>query len=233
MGVVATVPDVGSFSLAGFLLVAVVVTLTPGPATAMVIRVAARDGRAAALRTIGGHSLGVMLWAALSAVGVSSLILASDVAYGILRVGGAAVLIWLGVRTWWLTRRTVATVEMSVEPTVEVPVEPTVETPVGRRRTRLRSSWGVGVVTSVSNPKLAVFFVALFPQFLHPGDAVLPAALTMGVLIVLLDIVWFSVVASAVERAALVLRPRVRRVLERVTGGVMVALGLRLATEIR
>ncbi|HEY7813518.1 MAG TPA: LysE family translocator, partial [Nakamurella sp.] len=194
---VGTVPDVGSFSLAGFLLVAVVVTLTPGPATAMVIRVAARDGRAAALRTIGGHSLGVMLWAALSAVGVSSLILASDVAYGILRVGGAAVLIWLGVRTWWLTRRSARTakvngqlsvgptVELSVEPAVEPTVEPAVEMPA-RRRTRLRSSWGVGVVTSVSNPKLAVFFVALFPQFLHPGDAVLPAALTMGVLIVLL-----------------------------------------------
>lgn len=210
---------VGSFSVAGFLLVALVVTLTPGPATAMVIRVAARDGRTAALRTIGGHSLGVLLWAGLSAVGVSSLILASQLAYDVLRVGGAAVLIWLGVRTWWLTRRSVL-----------VAAPPPMDADSQRRRT---SSWGVGLVTSVSNPKLAVFFVALFPQFLRPGDAVLPAALIMGGLIVLLDIAWFSVLAVAVERTALVLRPRVRRVLERVAGAVMVALGLRLAAEIR
>ena len=216
-----------SFSwFAGFLLVALVVTLTPGPATAMVIRVAARDGRVAALRTIGGHSLGVLAWGALSAVGVSSLILASDIAYGMLRIVGAAVLIWLGVRTWWLTRRAAVDVG-GTGPESEGSEAATGRAPWVRRR----SPWGVGLVTSVSNPKLAVFFVALFPQFLHPGDAVLPAALTMAGLIVLLDLVWFSVLAYAVERAALVLRPRVRRVLERIAGGVMVALGLRLATE--
>jgi threonine/homoserine/homoserine lactone efflux protein len=266
----------GSFSwLAGFLLVALVVTLTPGPATAMVIRVSARDGRPAALSTVGGHSIGVLAWGVLSAVGVSSLILASDVAYGVLRVAGAIVLIWLGIRTWWLTRRSrlvgagvvmgstalagdflaSAEVESRADTDLGVPgsagmdtgrpagmdsrapaetdLSPSSESSGASWWGRLRSGWVVGLVTSVSNPKLAVFFVALFPQFLRPGEAVLPAALTMAALIVVMDLIWFSVLAYLVERAAVIFRPRMRRVLERVTGSVMIALGLRLAVEAR
>src|SRR6476469_7918138 len=82
-----------------FLLVALVVTLTPGPATALVLRVAARDGRRAAFGAIVGHEIGVPAWAVLSAVGVSSLIVASEVAYDVLRFGGAAVLVVLGLRS--------------------------------------------------------------------------------------------------------------------------------------
>jgi threonine/homoserine/homoserine lactone efflux protein len=71
----------------------------PGSRTATIIRIAARDGRAAALSAVVGNSTGVMLWAVLSAVGVSSLILASEVAYDVLKIGGAAFLIVLGLRS--------------------------------------------------------------------------------------------------------------------------------------
>src|SRR5690242_11948390 len=86
-------------SIPEFLLVALVVTLTPGPATATVLRVTARDGRSAAYRAVLGHSAGVLMWGLLSAVGVSSLILASRVAYDVLKIGGAVVLIYLGLRS--------------------------------------------------------------------------------------------------------------------------------------
>ncbi len=190
-----------------FLLVALVVTLTPGPATATIIRVAARDGRRAAFGAIAGNSVGVLLWATLSAVGVSALILASQVAYAALRIGGAAVLLWLGARS--LLRHA----------------------PVAVDEPRDRVGWRSGLATGVVNPKLAVFFVALFPQFLDPHTAVLPAALGMAGVIVTFDVLWFSTLAWAVDRAGTLLRPRVRRTMEQVTGGVMVALGLRLATQ--
>lgn len=193
-----------------FLVVALVVTLTPGPATALVLRVAARDGRGAALTTVAGNSVGVLAWASLSALGVSSLILASQVAYDVLRFGGAAVLIVLGVRS--LLRRE------ADEPVATPP--------------RL-TGWKIGLLSSAANPKLAVFFVALFPQFLSPGSAVLPAALAMGAVIVLYDVVWFSLLAWSVDRAGRVLRPRIRQALERTTGGVLVALGLSVAAESR
>jgi threonine/homoserine/homoserine lactone efflux protein len=196
-------------SIPEFLLVALVVTLTPGPATALVLRVAARDGRRAALGAVTGNSIGVLMWAGLSAVGISSLILASQLAFDALRIGGAAVLIFLGVRS--ILRRG-----------DDVPAAP-----------RGRHGWRTGVITAAANPKLAVFFIALFPQFLSPHAAVLPAALAMAAVIVAYDLVWYSLLAFAVDRAGTMLRPRVRRMMERGTGCAMVGLGVSVAAESR
>lgn len=206
-------------SIPQFLLVALLVTLTPGPGTATIIRVAARDGRRAAFGAVLGNSAGVLLWAALSAVGVSSLILASEVAYTVLKVGGAAVLIVLGLRS--LLHRS-ATPDLTPDPTPDA-----APTPVRR------GGWRSGVLTSFSNPKLAVFFVALFPQFLRPHAAVLPAALAMAAVIVALDLAWFSGLILLVDRTRTLLKPRLQRLMERITGSVMVGLGLRLAIEPR
>lgn len=87
------------------------------------------------------------------------------------------------------------------------------------------------MIAALANPKLAICFVALVPQFLVPGTAVLPAALLMAVVIVGLDLVWFGTLIWAVTRATAVLRPRLRRVMERITGGILVGLGVRLATD--
>jgi threonine/homoserine/homoserine lactone efflux protein len=206
-------------SLPEFLVIALLVTLTPGPGTATVLRVAARDGRAAARGTILGNSAGVLAWGMLSAVGVSSLILASQIAYDVLRIGGAAVLVVLGARSLLAQHRAGGE---HARPSEQAPGE--------RRR---RGGWRAGLVTSLSNPKLAVFFVALFPQFLTRGSPVLPYALAMAATVVALDIVWFSALTYAVDKARTLLRPRVQRVMERVTGTVMIGLGIRLAIESR
>jgi threonine/homoserine/homoserine lactone efflux protein len=196
-------------SIPEFFLLAVVVTMTPGPATALVLRVAARDGRRAAFGTVAGNSVGIFMWACLSALGVSSLILASQVAYDVLRVAGACVLVYLGARS--LLRRG--------------------QHGESNAPTRGRVGWRTGLITAAANPKLAVFFIALFPQFLKPGTTVLPVALLMAVVIVCCDLLWFGTLIWAVDRAGTVLRPRVRRAMERVTGGVMVGLGVSLAAE--
>ncbi len=199
-------------SVAEFVVIALAVTLTPGPATATILRVAARDGRRAAMSAVVGNSAGVLGWGVLSAVGISSLILASQIAYDVLRVGGAAVLVVLGVRSLFHRQQNE-------------------ERPLVRRRGH--AGWRAGLVTSVSNPKLAVFFVALFPQFLTRGSPVLPYALGMAAAIVLLDVLWFAMLAYIVERASNLLRPRLARTMERVTGAVMIGLGLRLVVESR
>jgi threonine/homoserine/homoserine lactone efflux protein len=198
-------------SLPEFLLIAIVVTITPGPATATVIRVAARDGRRAATSAIAGNAGGVLAWGVLSAVGVSSLVVASQIAYDALRIGGAVVLIGLGVRS--LARRAPAR--------------------ACRGRAEAGGGWRIGLVTSLANPKLAVFFVALFPQFLSRDAAVLPTAVAMAATIVAFDLVWYSALAYAVDRAGALLRPRVQRRLEQLTGGAMVAVGVRLAADAR
>jgi threonine/homoserine/homoserine lactone efflux protein len=193
-----------------FLAIAIVVTITPGPGTPTVLRVAPRYGRRAATQAILGNGVGVLFWGALSAVGVSSLILASTIAYDVLRVAGAAMLIAIGLRS--LVTRHVA------------------QRDEGRARP---AGWRAGLVTSVSNPKLSAFFVALFPQFVRPGAPVLPLALAMAATIVLFDLLWFSTLAFTVDRARTILATPLRRSLERFAGAVMVGFGVKLAAEAR
>jgi threonine/homoserine/homoserine lactone efflux protein len=199
-------------SLLEFLLIALVVTLTPGPATANVVRAAIRDGRRAALAATGGNSIAVLAWGALSAVGVSSLIVASQVAYLTLKITGALFLAYLGVRSVIHARRTAqGRPEASVR--------------------RALDGWRGGLITGIANPKLAVFFIALFPQFLHRGDPVLPYSLAMAATVVGIDLIYFSFLTIVVERARVMVTPKVRAAMERISGTVMVGLGVRLALE--
>ena len=169
-------------SLLVFAGVAVLVTLTPGPATAMVIRSALRGGRRDALLTTLGNSIGVLFWGFASAVGISALVAASEVAFAVLKIGGAVVLVSLGIQAFVRSRRKTRSARGTR-------ARPRVGACVPRRPRSRRSS----------NPKLAIFFIALFPQFIPKGDPVLPTALGMSALIVALDLVWYSMVALAVH----------------------------------
>ena len=157
-----------------FLAVAAAVTLTPGPAFALLLQTAAAHGRRAALANIAGNSVGVLIWGVLSALGISALIAANEVAYDVLRIGGAAFLLYLGGRAL-LARGSASAVSVAAPANEN-------ERDLAWRAARK------GLVNCLANPKLAVFFVALFPQFLTPGTPVLPAALGMACVIVLFDI---------------------------------------------
>jgi threonine/homoserine/homoserine lactone efflux protein len=198
-----------------FLAVAAAVTLTPGPAFALLLQTAAAHGRRVALANIAGNSVGVLIWGCLSAVGVSALIAANHVAYDALRIAGAGFLLYLGVRAL-LARGS--------------PSAPSIST---NDHSQSRRAARKGLVNCLANPKLAVFFVALFPQFLTPGTAVLPAALGMAAVIVLFDIVVYGTVAILVDRFRETIRPHAMRRLSQASGAVLVLFGLRLAREAR
>lgn len=200
--------------LPAFLLVALVVVFTPGPATALVVRNAMHGGPRAAWATTAGNSTGILLWALASVLGISALVQASEAAFAVLKVTGAVVLISLGVQAWQRARTGL--------PSAAAPVRPS------------RSHYRQGLLTSFANPKLAVFFLALFPQFVPDGQAVLPATLTMAAIIVVLDLVWFTILAVLVTRSrrAFAERGWARR-MDALSGTVLVALGLRLAVEPR
>jgi threonine/homoserine/homoserine lactone efflux protein len=202
-----------------FLAVAAAVTLTPGPAFALLLQTAAAHGRRVALANIAGNSIGVLIWGVLSALGVSALVAANQLAYDVLRLSGAAFLLWLGVRAL-LARGTASPVGASS---------------LSERPQRNQSIRALrkGLFNSLANPKLAVFFVALFPQFLTPTTPVLPAALSMAGVIVLFDVIVYGTVAIVVDRFRDVLRPVFMRRLSQASGGVLVLFGLRLAREAR
>lgn len=198
-----------------FVPIAIVVTVTPGPATALVIRSALRGGRRAALATIAANSLCVLVWAALSVLGMSALVAASATAFAALKVVGAVVLVHLGVQA---LRRAGRGEEIVV----------------GRSGLPPARAFRDALLTGITNPKLAVFFVALFPQFVPAGASVLGTALLMAVTIVALDVVWYGTLSAAVIRVRRgVIGRRVAAWLERATGAVLIALGVRVALDAR
>lgn len=196
-------------NLPAFLLVALVVVFTPGPATALIIRNALRGGTRAAWATTAGNSTGIFLWAAASVLGISALVAASEAAFATLKIVGAVLLVIIGLQSLRRARHA---------------------HPFDARPPKSRSHYREGLLTSFANPKLAVFFIALFPQFIPDGDPVLPATVLMAAIIVCMDLVWFTVLAFIVSRAkrALVERGWARR-MEAVSGSVLMALGVRLA----
>ncbi len=198
-------------TLVAFVPVAILVTITPGPATAMVVRSAARGGRREALVCTAGNSIGVLAWGALAAVGLAAVVATSATVFTAVKLTGAVVLVVLGAQS--LRGR--------------APAPRAAAASSGRA---LRD----GLITSVSNPKLAVFYVGLFPQFVPAGAPVLASALLMAATIVCFDLLWYSALAYGVSRArrAFLDGPWARRA-ERLTAAVLVALGVRLALERR
>jgi threonine/homoserine/homoserine lactone efflux protein len=205
-------------ALVTFLPVAALLSVTPGAATAMVVRSAVRGGRRRAFFTTAGNSLGVLAWAACAAVGIATVIATSAQAFTAVKLVGGVFLIAMGARS--LRRGHPAA-------------------PADGDAARLASdsdqhAFRDGLLTSLANPKLAVFFVALFPQFVPAHAAVFPTALWMAAVIVAVDLVWYSILALMVSRAkrAFVHGPWQRHI-DRLTGLVLVGLGVRLALERR
>jgi threonine/homoserine/homoserine lactone efflux protein len=192
-----------------FVPVAVLLSLTPGAATALVVRNAARGGRRQAFLTTSGNSIGVLAWGCFAAAGIAAVVAASAEVFDAVKLAGAVVLLVMGVRSLLGGHAGEVTVSG-------------------------RSAFREGLLTSLANPKLAVFFVALFPQFIPHGAAVLPRALAMAAVIVAVDLIWYSTLALLVARAreAFVDGGWGRRV-ERLTGAVLIGLGIRLALERR
>jgi threonine/homoserine/homoserine lactone efflux protein len=200
--------------LPAFLLVALVVVFTPGPATALIVRNTIRGGTPAAWATTAGNSTGIVFWALSSVLGISALVAASEAAFATLKIVGAIVLVLIGLQAWRRVLRGLP--------------------PEARLPRSARNHYREGLLTSFANPKLAVFFIALFPQFVPKGQAVLPATLMMAAIIITMDIVWFTVLAVVVSHAqrAFVEHGWSRR-MDALSGTVLVALGVRVALEQR
>jgi threonine/homoserine/homoserine lactone efflux protein len=200
--------------LAAFVAVAAVVIVTPGQDTALTIRNSLLGGRRAGVSTALGVSSGQAVWVVATSVGLAAVLAASEPAFLALRLVGAAYLVWLGLHSLWAAVRRSG----SVAP---------------QRRTGSLAggvAYRQGVLSNLANPKMAIFFTSLLPQFATSFAGLL----TLGVLFCAMTVVWLSAYAVAVARAGDALRrPAVRRLIDAVTGAVLVALGLRLATERR
>jgi threonine/homoserine/homoserine lactone efflux protein len=188
-----------------FFAVSALVIITPGQDTALTIRNTLFGGRRNGVFTAAGVAVGQAFWTLAASLGLSALLSASEPAFLVVRLAGAAYLIFLGIRTFFGSRH------------------------AGARAPGVRGAFSQGLLSNLGNPKMAVFFTSLLPQF---GGGSFAALLGLGLVFCAMTLLWLSGYAVAVARAGDFLRrSAIRRALDRVTGAVLVGLGIRLATD--
>lgn len=203
-------------ALLQFALVAAVLTLVPGMDTVLVLRTAISRGHAPAFATAAGICAGTVAWGLAAAIGASALLAASETAFTVLKLAGAAYMAWLGF----------SMLVKSLRPgSAPAAVQP------GTAAGAVRTDWFTGLTTSLLNPKVGVFYMAMIPQFM-PADA---PALLMGTLLPLVHnaeaMVWFAVIILATHHTRRWLQsPTAGKVTDRIAGVVLIGFAARIAT---
>ena len=204
-----------------FLGISLVVILSPGQDTALTIRNTLLGGRGGGIATAAGVVTGLATWTVASSAGLAALLVASQPLFLAVRLAGAAYLIFLGLQALY------GAVVKGDQRTDAV-------RPAKGPRLRRAVAYRQGLISNLSNPKIVVFFLSLFPQFVDGGEASFARLLLLGLIFCSITLTWLTLYAVAVARIGDFLRrDRVRRALEATTGLVLVGLGLRLATEPR
>ncbi len=203
-------------ALVAFSLAAGLLTITPGLDTALVLRTAAVEGQGRAWLAAIGVCLGTLCWGAMVAFGLGALLAASKVAFDVLKWAGAAYLVWLGFT-------------LILRPRTSFELGPAAS------RSRGGAAWlWRGVLNNLLNPKAGVFYVSFLPQFVPAGVAVGPWMFMLAMVHALMGVIWFAILISATRPISSVLqRASVVRWLDRVTGGVFLGFGVRLALDRR
>ncbi|MER7897819.1 LysE family translocator [Streptomyces sp. NPDC096046] len=209
--------------LAGFLGVVLVAYLVPGPDFLVVVRSAAEDpskGRAAAL----GAQTGLCVHMLAAAAGLSVIATRSPMVYDAIKLMGAAYLVYLGVRAVLAARRAARERRSSNEAAAYAPRED------GPARGRFRSGFTQGFLTNVLNPKAALFFLSVLPQFADGNGSLAQQIFLLGMLDVIIGVVyWFALVVVAARLRALLTRPTVRHRWELATGWSFIVIGVSVA----
>ncbi|OYX01055.1 MAG: lysine transporter LysE [Caulobacter vibrioides] len=201
-------------ALIAFTLAAGLLTLTPGLDTALVIRTAAAEGPRRAAGAAIGIGIGCFVWGAAAAFGVGALLTASQTAYTVLKWAGALYLAWTGLRMILRPRE-------AFEPGETKPIDASPAAALRR-----------GLLTNLLNPKVGIFYVSFLPQFMPAGVDPARFGLLLTTVHVVEGLLWFALlIAATVPIAGLLRLPVVVRWLDRTTGLVFIAFGLRLALD--
>jgi threonine/homoserine/homoserine lactone efflux protein len=203
-----------------FTVVAAALTVTPGADTMLVIRNALGGGRRGGLATTAGICSGLFVHAALSALGLSLVLMHSAAAFHVLKIAGAGYLVWLGLQ--------------SLRSAVRGPVEPVPGAVAPAGGLTARRYILEGLLSNVLNPKVAVFYLAFLPQFIAPTDPVFGRSLLLAGIHCAEGMLWLGALSFLLERTRrFIVKVTVRRWLDATCGAALIGLGARLALERR
>ena len=212
-----------------FLVVAGLLTITPGADMALVMRHALGSGTRQAFFASLGICLGCLIWGTASALGVAVVLAQSAVAFAVLKYIGGAYLVYLGARALASAIRGESTTKRAKNTITGIKGNSSCSSSL-RGYPPEWACFAQGLLTNLLNPKVAIFYLTFLPQFVAPDRPVLPQSVFLAATHVLIGLVWLTLYARFIDRmAAVLLTDRVKRRIEAVTGAVLMGLGIRLA----
>lgn len=210
----AVIPAAAIHSILAFGVFSVVVAVTPGPDSLLVLRNTLARGRNAGIRVASGAAAGSLIWGLACAIGIAAILAASAELYRTVQLLGACYLIVLGIKACASANAHEA--GSSLE----------------SRRGRWTSGFRAGLLSNVLNPKVGLFFLAVMPQFIPHGSSPVTYSLTFAVVDSAVALSWLVALAWLGDRANAALnRASIRRLLDRIAGVVLIALGAKIALE--
>ena len=203
-------------NLLSFAILAGLLTMLPGLDTAQVLRSVTIGGKNSAYATVAGILTGVWIWGAAAALGISALLVASEIAYTAVKWAGAVYLVYLGIRMLWESRRiTHESVQAKIAD-----------------KSSTKKAFSRALLINLTNPKTGVFYIAILPQFLPTEFPALVGGLLLATIHNLLTLIWFSMMIYGASFAKETLQnPKVQKIIERASGIALIGFGIRVAFE--
>lgn len=203
-------------NLLSFAILAGLLTMLPGLDTAQVLRSVTIGGKNSAYATVAGILTGVWIWGAAAALGISALLVASEIAYTAVKWAGAVYLVYLGIRMLWESRRiTHESVQAKIAD-----------------KSSTKKAFSRALLINLTNPKTGVFYIAILPQFLPTEFPALVGGLLLATIHNLLTLIWFSMLIYGASFAKETLQnPTVQKIIERASGIALIGFGIRVAFE--
>lgn len=212
--------DAYLLKLISFTGVAALFTITPGLDTVMTLRVSATEGRLAGMGAMFGICAGLSIWGVAAAFGLAALFKASYLAFTIVKIAGAGYLAYLGLKLL-LKPRSALTAAAKDDNIVPI-----------KKHTVFYTAFSKGLMTNLLNPKVGIFMITLFPQFIPEHGNTIIFSLVMTMIQTILDILWLgSLVLLTVPLGRFLRTPRVVRNLDRMTGVIFIGFGVKILLE--
>jgi len=204
-------------TLISFAVVAALLVMSPGPNGVLIAKTVPTSGKTAAFSNIAGFIAAFALHGALSILGISVILVHSAEAFFVVKMLGAAYLFWIGLKAIRDAFRAGSAVPADITP--------------ARRKRTLAAAFGEGFLTNALNPKVSMFYLAAFPQFIPAGEGAMVSAALLVVLHSIINAVWFTAMIVLLARVATVARSgSFQRWLKGITGLVFMGFALKLAS---
>ncbi|WP_036479732.1 LysE family translocator [Myxosarcina sp. GI1] len=206
----------GTQDLSVFLLAAISLSLLPGSDTIYIITRSIGQGRKAGVASVLGISTGLLLHTSAATFGLSAILATSVIAFNIVKLIGATYLVYLGIQMFF---------NNSSQETTDI---------TKTKEANLSTIYRQGILTNVFNPKVALFFLALLPQFVDPANSHKAFSFFfLGCMFITTSTTWSMFVALLAAKASSIVRSKTRFMdfAKRVTGVIFIGMGIKLATE--